>query len=168
MMAIPRIDLIGQNGNTGEHYDRDPTGLDPHDPGSKLDAGKVRPGLVIGGFARALLAVSDVGTFGANKYSDNGWKSVDGGLQRYTDAMFRHYLDEACGTRVDEDSGCLHAAQVAWNALARLEFILQEIEDEDRSDREQDTVEEYVARPLDRRSNCDGVGEGESKPCCRR
>jgi hypothetical protein len=163
-MTIPRIDLIGLNGNDGLHYkrecdgcdtpaecidlncihyrgssnERDPTGLDPHDPGAKLDTGKIRAGLVIGGFARALQRVSQVGTFGANKYSADGWKSVDGGFQRYTDAMLRHYLDESSGERVDKDSGCLHAAQVAWNALARLEFLLQEIDDEDRSDRQPD------------------------------
>ena len=51
----------------------DPNGKDPHAPGAKLDQGKIRMGLVMGGFARALLAVGEVGTFGANKYSDNGW-----------------------------------------------------------------------------------------------
>ena len=44
-----------------------------HEPGAKLDSGKIRPSLVLGGFARALAEVSAVGTFGAEKYSDNGW-----------------------------------------------------------------------------------------------
>lgn len=142
-----RMDVIGQNGNDGLHYkhlemvygnggeEQDPDGIDPHSGGAKLDAGKPRVGLVLGGFARALREVSKVGTFGANKYSADGWKSVAGGMERYTDAMLRHFMDEAAGEAVDKDSQCLHAAQVAWNALARLEFILQEMDDEDRSDR---------------------------------
>jgi len=133
-----RMDVIGQNGNDGLHYkhlemvygnggeEQDPDGIDPHSGGAKLDAGKPRVGLVLGGFARALREVSKVGTFGANKYSADGWKSVAGGMERYTDAMLRHFMDEAAGEAVDKDSQCLHAAQVAWNALARLEFILEE------------------------------------------
>ena len=46
----------------------DPNGKTAQDPGAKLDAGKVRPELIIRGFSRTLLEVSRVGTFGANKY----------------------------------------------------------------------------------------------------
>lgn len=99
---------------------------DQHAPGAKLDAGKPRVALVLGGFSRALMAVSEVGTFGANKYSDNGWKSVENGLQRYSDALGRHLLKEAGGELTDDESGLLHAAHAAWNALARLELILRE------------------------------------------
>jgi hypothetical protein len=62
----------------------DPNGLDPHEPGAKLDAGKIRPQLVLGGFSRALEEVVKVGTYGANKYTElsdiqmlqcvTGWK----------------------------------------------------------------------------------------------
>ena len=98
----------------------DPTGRDPHESGAKLDAGKLRAGLVLKGFRRALLAVSKVGTDGAVKYSDNGWMEVPDGESRYTDALFRHLFDEGM-----DASGSLHAAHAAWNALARLEFILK-------------------------------------------
>lgn len=104
----------------------DPNGLNPHEPGAKLDSGKNRIGLVLLGFASALIEVAKVGTFGANKYSENGWKNVQDGEKRYTDAMLRHLLAEQEG-EIDDDSGMLHAAQVAWNALARLYFILQRI-----------------------------------------
>jgi hypothetical protein len=104
----------------------DPNGLKSSEKGSKLDAGKNRVGLVILGFALPLLEVAKVGTFGANKYSANGWQSVSDGKQRYTDAMMRHQFAEASGEEIDPDSNCLHAAQVAWNALARLYFILIE------------------------------------------
>ena len=108
---------------TGE--ESDPTGRTPKDAGAKLDAGKNRCGLVLLGFARALQAVSEVGTYGAAKYSDNGWKSVPDAEKRYTDAMMQHLLKESQEHR-DSDSGLLHAAHAAWNALARLEFILSE------------------------------------------
>lgn len=104
----------------------DPHGTPPNEPGAKLDAGKTRAGLAIGGFARALLAVSDVGTFGAEKYTPHGWVSVPNGIERYTDAMYRHLLAEGAGEARDGDSGLSHAAHAAWNALARLELMLRE------------------------------------------
>jgi hypothetical protein len=104
----------------------DPTGKSPHEPGAKLDAGKARPGLVLSGFARSLSAVVDVGTYGATKYTDNGWMEVPGGIARYTDAMHRHLLAEASGEWADPDTGIAHAAHAAWNALARLDLMLRE------------------------------------------
>jgi hypothetical protein len=93
-----------------------------------LDYGKIRLGLVLGDFARALNAVGEVGTFGARKYSDGGWIEVPNGVERYTDALFRHLLHEHIGEHTDPDSGLLHAAHSAWNALARLDLILREAE----------------------------------------
>jgi len=102
----------------------DPTGRSPHTPGAKLDAGKVRAGLVNRGFARALLAVGEVGTFGAQKYTPHGWVEVPDGEARYTDALHRHLLQGALEDH-DPDSGLLHAAHAAWNALAVLELMLR-------------------------------------------
>lgn len=96
--------------------------------GVKYDAGKPRYGLVLGGFPRALERVVQVGTFGANKYSDDGWLSVDDGHARYTDALLRHHFAEAGGEELDRESGMLHAAHRAWNALAVLELKLIELE----------------------------------------
>lgn len=104
--------------------ERDPNGIDQHQPGAKLDAGKPRPHLVLGGFSLALLEVAKVGTYGANKYTDNGWMSVDNGVARYSEAMLRHYLAEQRESH-DRDTGLLHAAHEAWNALARLELMLR-------------------------------------------
>lgn len=106
----------------------DPHGIDAHTPGAKLDAGKVRPGLVLGNFARALLAVSAVGTYGAAKYSDNGWVSVPNGIDRYDDAKMRHWLKDKIGEQVDPDTMLSHAAHEAWNALARLDLLIREQE----------------------------------------
>lgn len=106
--------------------ERDPHGVDPHVPGAKLDAGKVRAWLCISGFSRALMAVADVTTKGAVKYTPNGWRDVPNGQERYKDAMMRHQLSLGQGEQIDKDTGCLHLAQVAWNALAALELELTE------------------------------------------
>lgn len=104
----------------------DPNGIQQHEPGAKLDAGKNRLGLVFSGFALALQAVGAVGTYGANKYTDEGWKAVPDANKRYTDAMLRHLFKEFSGEHLDQETGFLHAAHAAWNALARLEKILEE------------------------------------------
>lgn len=103
----------------------DPLGRNPHEPGAKLDAGKRRDGLVLLAFARALAEVSKVGTYGAQKYTENGWIDVPDGVSRYTDAMLRHMLAEASGEAADKDTGLLHAAHAAWNALARLDLMVR-------------------------------------------
>jgi hypothetical protein len=107
----------------------DPNGKSQHEPGAKLDAGKVRPGLIMLSMPRAMLAISQVATYGAKKYSEDGWLQVPDGEKRYTDAMLRHHLAEGYEF-VDEPSGLLHAAQVAWNAMARLELMLRRKESE--------------------------------------
>lgn len=104
----------------------DPNGKAAGEPGAKLDAGKVCmwQGL-IGYFPRACREVAAVSTFGARKYAWKGWQTVPEGFERYSDAMVRHLAYEGEGQRLDPDSGLEHAAHAAWNALARLEFLLQ-------------------------------------------
>ena len=115
-------------GKGPKFHEEDPNGLAANTPGAKLDAGKPRPGLVLGGFARALLAVTRIGTFGAIKYTDNGWMEVPNGQERYDDAKMRHWLYEKSGIETDPDSEELHAAHEAWNALARLDLIIRQKE----------------------------------------
>lgn len=102
----------------------DPIGINQHELGAKLDATKIKPRLVIFGFSNALKAVAKVGTYGANKYTEDGWEHVPDGINRYSDAMLRHLLDEPNGGL--DESGLEHAAHVAWNALARLELMIRE------------------------------------------
>ena len=59
-------------------------------------------------------------TEGAKKYSDNSWQNLDNGYQRYKAALLRHLLEYEKGNKIDEDTGCQHLAQVAWNAIALL------------------------------------------------
>lgn len=64
----------------------------------------------------ALEEVAKVTNAGAKKYTPGGWKEVEDGANRYMGALLRHVakLDEV----VDDDTGCMHMAQVVWNALA--------------------------------------------------
>ena len=61
-------------------------------------------------------------TAGADKYGDNTWQNLDNGYQRYKAALFRHLLEYEKGNKTDEDTGCLHLAQVVWNAIAMLYY----------------------------------------------
>ena len=106
----------------------DPTGKAAKEPGSKLDLGKspvVRGALQY--FPRALSSIAEVSQKGAEKYTWKGWESVPDGFVRYSDALGRHLLSESIED-IDDETGCLHAAQVAWNALARLELLLKDRE----------------------------------------
>lgn len=109
--------------------ERDPSGADLHSGGVKADDGKNRCGMVLGGFARALWEVSLIGTAGAAKYSDGGWKTVPDAEGRYDDAQLRHWLKKHMGQTLDEDSEQLHLAHEAWNALAKLDIYLREQEE---------------------------------------
>lgn len=145
--------------------DRDPTGLDPHDPGAKLDKGKVMAGLLFD-FAEGLWSVAEVGTHGTKKYSRGGWQKVPNGEERYYDAMGRHILKEIIEGPIDADSECLHAAQIAWNALARLTLMIRRLNETPR--------EEALCNGCDsgwgvyRNTNAERIHvnpEGEHSPC---
>jgi hypothetical protein len=93
--------------------------------GQKNDHGKPQVAEMMQDFPAALEAVAEVWTHGAMKYSPGGWRSVEGNLIRYTNAMQRHFLAEGID-RLDPSSELMHAAHVAWNALCRLEIMLAE------------------------------------------
>lgn len=92
------------------------------DKGVKLDTEKPRMDLVLRGFSHAIEDVADVGTYGAHKYTDDGWQSVDNGIERYLSAMIRHYLKYRQGEMYDVESELPHLSHMAWNALAVLEL----------------------------------------------
>lgn len=92
--------------------------------GVKYDQGKPRTGLMISDFSAALTEVATVSTFGANKYSPSGWKTVPDARERYWDALHRHLLAMST-TDKDEESGLDHLAHAAWNALAVLQIDLE-------------------------------------------
>ncbi len=103
--------------------DEDPDGISQHELGAKLDDGKPDCSLLLM-FGKALDAVAEVGTLGAKKYTRGGWQSVARGIERYTAALLRHLFKEHYEDN-DPDLGVLHAAQVSWNSLARLELMIR-------------------------------------------
>ena len=92
----------------------DPNGIDAHAPGAKLDYGKTKwyllPWKVIEGVAKVM-------TFGANKYSENGWQDVPQARERYFAAMMRHFMLIESGEITDPDSGLPHWAHMVCNAV---------------------------------------------------
>lgn len=106
----------------GKHFlQHDPTGRDAHEPGAKLDGGKVLPSLTLGGFPEALGIFADIATYGATKYTRNGWQSVPDAERRYLDAMLRHLMAYLGGEMTDPESGKPHLGHVLWNVAAVLE-----------------------------------------------
>lgn len=99
--------------------------------GKKFDNGKSP---VVQGcfryFPRALLAVAVVSDYGRGKYNipfeDRNFLRVEDAANRYNDALGRHQLYEVIDGPWDKESQLLHAAHEAWNALARLEVILND------------------------------------------
>ena len=90
--------------------------------GQKHDAEKPRMDLLP---FEALEEVAKVLTFGAEKYADNNWQKVDCAEARYTAALLRHLVAIRRGEKRDAESGLLHAAHMATNALFLLWFELQ-------------------------------------------
>lgn len=70
--------------------------------------------------------IAKVYTAGAKKYGAHNWENLPDGYERYKGAMLRHLTEIEKGNNIDADTGCLHAAQVAWNAIAMLHFKLEE------------------------------------------
>jgi len=111
---------------------------DQHTPGAKLDHDKIDMSL-LQFLPNALLEICRVMDYGQTKYSRGGFLEVDDAINRYTAAMWRHYLEECKGEKFDQGDpfydtpeglpfkGTLrHDAQLAINALFRLEYRLRE------------------------------------------
>lgn len=63
--------------------------------------------------------IARVYTEGAKKYGDNTWQNLENGYERYKGALLRH-LYAAESETFDEETGCRHLAQAAWNIIALL------------------------------------------------
>lgn len=70
--------------------------------------------------------IAKVYTAGAEKYGQDTWQNLPNGYERYKGALLRHLTAIDKGELRDPDTGCLHAAQVAWNAIAMLHAVLKE------------------------------------------
>lgn len=97
--------------------------------GVKLDTGKNRLELIP---VELLESVGRILTFGAEKYTPNGWKTVPNGKERYYGALLRHLVAWKKGEIVDPESGLPHLDHMACNIafLIYLEKKESELEPE--------------------------------------
>ena len=65
-------------------------------------------------------------TEGAKKYGPDRWQNLPDGIRRYKAALLRHLVEFDKGNEIDEETGCRHLAQVAWNAIAMLHISKQQ------------------------------------------
>ena len=75
--------------------------------------------------------VVKVYTKGAEKYAPNNWQNLPDGYNRYKAALFRHLVEQEKGNWMDEETGCIHLAQVVWNAIAMLHVEKAKRNDQD-------------------------------------
>ena len=90
--------------------------------GMKYDGGKPRMDLLLSGCPNALEQVSQILTFGAQKYAAHSWQTVPQGEERYLAALLRHLTAHGKGEVNDPESGMSHLAHAACNALFILEL----------------------------------------------
>lgn len=69
--------------------------------------------------------IVEIYNFGAQKYAPNTWQNLPDGENRYRAALLRHMTAHCKGEFRDPESGLLHAAHMAWNAIAVLHFAMQ-------------------------------------------
>ena len=85
----------------------------------KDDNGKLRWDLLPLDVVEKLVEIYE---FGANKYEENSWRTIENGYKRCRAALFRHLTAYDKGERVDPESGKSHLAHAAWNALSMVYF----------------------------------------------
>ena len=81
-------------------------------------------------FPRAMMEVARVSEYGTKKHEvaldDMSYMDIPDAYAVYTEAVGRHLVKEGLEGPVNhEDADMLHAAQLAWDALARLEIYLR-------------------------------------------
>tara|TARA_B110000211_G_C13702968_1_gene388321 strand:+ start:296 stop:598 length:303 start_codon:yes stop_codon:yes gene_type:complete len=84
----------------------------------KFDGAKTRYELVP---PKAIKAVAEVLTFGANKYGANNWMDVDD-PERYVGALMRHLEAYRSGEINDPESGFSHLHHAATNVAFLIEL----------------------------------------------
>ena len=84
----------------------------------KADKGKIRPTLVPVSLIKAVAAVRG---YGVEKYHDpENWRKVE--IERYKDALYRHWLAYLDGEWLDQESGLPHLWHLACNAAFLIEL----------------------------------------------
>lgn len=109
---MPNEKPVGKPNDQVGSYDQS-----PYSPASRAgvkdDQGKLMWNLLPW---KAVEGMVKVLTFGAKKYTPNGWRSVPNAKDRYTAAMLRHVAAMQSGQVNDPESGLRHIDHVLTNA----------------------------------------------------
>jgi hypothetical protein len=95
--------------------------------GKKFDSEKPRTYLLP---PKALLAVSEVLTIGAQKYDEENWRKLENLQNRYTGASLRHIFSHMDGEALDPETGSSHLAHAICCLLFKLEIEIEETKKE--------------------------------------
>lgn len=92
--------------------------------GKKYDDNKPMLAQFYKHFSNAYNALVEVATYGFKKYNedlkDPNWKKIS--IDRYEDALFRHFSSYLTGNKIDKESGKEHLAHIIWNACVLYEL----------------------------------------------
>lgn len=127
--------------------------------GKRYDVGKSRMSLVP--FV-AIRALGDVYAYGESKYASWNWTK---GMKwsRMSDAMLRHYERFSMGEARDPESGLLHSAHMAWNAIGLLTYELLSLGEDDRWKEKADYIPEDLQKSQEKTfKDLDPEGTGKA------
>ena len=105
--------------------------------GIKYDSAKPRMNLLP---PKAIIEVSKVLTFGAEKYDAENWRKLDDLQNRYTAGALRHIFAHMDGEELDSETNLSHLAHAMCCLLFKLEIELEERFEEEKP-RETDSAE---------------------------
>ena len=114
--------------------------------GRKDDSGKLRWDLLPLDVVEKLVEIYE---FGASKYGENNWRTIENGYKRCRAALFRHLTAYDKGEHVDSESGKSHLAHAAWNALSMVYFA--------ERDMKKPTLSQYIINELSRLAHEDAL-----------
>ena len=109
--------------------------------GIKYDSEKPKMNLLP---PKAIVEISKVLTFGAEKYDAENWRKLDDLQNRYTAGALRHIFAHMDGEELDPETNLSHLAHAMCCLLFKLEIELEERFEEEKP-RETDSAE-HTAR----------------------
>ena len=110
--------------------------------GIKYDSEKPKMNLLP---PKAIVEISKVLTFGAEKYDAENWRKLDDLQNRYTAGALRHIFAHMDGEQLDPETYLSHLAHALCCLLFKLEIELENAKIEEEKPREADTTE-HTAR----------------------
>ena len=110
--------------------------------GIKYDSEKPKMNLLP---PKAIVEISKVLTFGAEKYDAENWRKLDDLQNRYTAGALRHIFAHMDGEELDPETNLSHLAHAMCCLLFKLEVELENAKIEEEEPRETDSAE-HTAR----------------------